>query len=44
MAELLILEDESLQRKIFKVCCFQSLEQHRIIVLVLVLINNCSSN
>jgi hypothetical protein len=42
--ELLILKAESQQRKIFKECCFQSLGWRRIIVLVLVLINNRSSN
>jgi hypothetical protein len=44
MEELLILEVESLQGKIFKECSFQSLGRRRIITLVLVLINNRSSN
>jgi hypothetical protein len=44
MEELLILKVESLQRNIFKECCFQSLGRCRIITLVLVLINNHSSN
>jgi hypothetical protein len=44
MEELLILKVESLQRKILKECCFQSLGRRRIITLVLVLINNRLSN
>ncbi len=44
MEELLILIVESLQRKISKECSFQSLRRHIIIALVLVSIDDHSSN